>query len=81
MSDATVRPDAIVADRWEPVRFESCPVGKRVVDVNHARRQVSWRCPACRKPHILTVGHDLASGPSRPAVGAVQGDPAYQEVE
>jgi len=78
VSDATVRPEVIVLDRWEQVRFESCPVGKRVVDVNHARNQVSWRCPSCRKPHTLTVGLDLASGPSRPFVGAAHRGPVRE---
>lgn len=81
MSDVTVRPPVIVADRWEPVRFEACPVGKRVIDVNHARRQVSWRCDACRRTHALTVGTSpSASGPSRPLVGAAPRGPVREGV-
>lgn len=56
MSDAVVRPDVVLADRWEAVRFESCPVGKRTIDVNHARRMVRWFCDKCRKAHLLRVG-------------------------
>jgi hypothetical protein len=51
---ALVRPDAVVAaDRWEPQR---CAQNKRVVDVNHARRQVRYFCERCRTSHIIEVG-------------------------
>lgn len=54
---ATVHQGGGPPDRWEPVRFEACPAGKRVIDVNHRTREVSWRCEVCKRPHKLTVGH------------------------
>lgn len=56
-----VRPSPVplstaLADRWEAVRFEACPVGRRIIDVNHHRREVRWYCDKCRKSHTLRVG-------------------------
>ncbi len=54
MTDVTVRPDALVADRWEPARpTQRC---RRVVDINHYRQEVRWWCDKCRATHTQRVG-------------------------
>ena len=46
-------PLLLLDDRWEPVR---CAQGRRVIDVNHARRQVRYVCERCRRAHVVQVG-------------------------
>lgn len=58
MSQSAVYPPAVNGNRWEAVRYQACPQGKRVIDVNHERREVRWTCKLCRKVHVLKVGTD-----------------------
>lgn len=41
------------ADHWEQIR---CDRNKRIVDINHHRREIRWFCDRCRKTHTAKVG-------------------------
>lgn len=56
VSQPAVHQPTVNGDRWEPVKFEACPVGRRIIDVNHHRSLVRWRCDKCRTDHTLRVG-------------------------
>lgn len=47
---------AVNDDRWAAVKFDACPQGKRIIDVNHHRQEVRWFCDRCRKTHTYRVG-------------------------
>jgi transposase-like protein len=56
MSQPAVHQPAVNGDRWEAVKEQACPQGKRSIDVNHHRREVRWFCDRCRKTHTYRVG-------------------------
>lgn len=56
MSHPSVTAPAAVGGRWEAVKFDACPYGKRVIDVNHERREVRWSCKMCKRTHVVKVG-------------------------
>lgn len=60
MTAPSVHPPAVNGDRWEPVKEQACPAGKRTIDVNHARQEVRWFCDRCRKTHTYRVGGILS---------------------
>lgn len=52
---ATLAPEALVADHWQPVR---CDRGRRIIDINPHRLEVRYYCDRCKAAHIVGVQGD-----------------------
>lgn len=65
-NSVTIRADDLPADHWQAVRCE-LPGGRpgpRVIDINHRRSEVRYRCPKCRAAHVVPV---VRRDPLRPS--------------